>query len=247
LEPFEALTKLFSDSQHGLAASIGPQVVGLLSVLKDALPVQSDLSEGAYSSLRQFHKNRIGEIRNRVEFSEELGLATALHPTFNNLWVYSDQEFRDRVLARLRSEYYSIVPPVFSQPSVPQNIPESIDEDSSGLHRLLKHRRIHRESSFGSDNGSQVDEVERYLQLEVIDEVDPLEWWKENIVHFPHLAFLARKYLAIPASSVSSERMFSYSGNIITDRHNRLADDAISDIVFCHYANKCILSKNNSQ
>ncbi|KAF9133522.1 hypothetical protein BGW39_009596 [Mortierella sp. 14UC] len=51
---------------------------------------------------------------------------------------------------------------------------------------------------------------------------------------------LARKYLAIPATSVASERMFSISGGVCTDKSNRFSEDAVGDIVFCNYASKCL-------
>ncbi|KAF9994374.1 hypothetical protein BGZ80_007826, partial [Entomortierella chlamydospora] len=106
LELLEALTRIFSSSQHSLAASIGPQIVGLLAKLKDALPAaRYNLPEVSYTTLCQFHSNLMMELGNRVEMSEKTGLAMALHPTFNNLLVYPDQVFRDRVLAKLRSEY----------------------------------------------------------------------------------------------------------------------------------------------
>ena len=38
---------------------------------------------------------------------------------------------------------------------------------------------------------------------------DPLLWWRLNSDRFPHLAALARKHLAVPASSTPSERAFS--------------------------------------
>jgi hypothetical protein len=41
-----------------------------------------------------------------------------------------------------------------------------------------------------------------------------LLWWKDHAAHFPMLAKLTRKYLATPASSVYSERLFSEYGNI---------------------------------
>ena len=39
--------------------------------------------------------------------------------------------------------------------------------------------------------------------------IDPLAWWKMHDGQFPKIAKLARKYLAIPASSAPSERVFS--------------------------------------
>jgi hypothetical protein len=53
-------------------------------------------------------------------------------------------------------------------------------------------------------------ELEKYLMLEEEErDTDPLEWWRLNRRRYPTLAVLARRYLAIPASSASSERLFS--------------------------------------
>lgn len=38
---------------------------------------------------------------------------------------------------------------------------------------------------------------------------DPLPWWKKQERRFPLVAALARKVLAIPATSAQSERLFS--------------------------------------
>ena len=39
--------------------------------------------------------------------------------------------------------------------------------------------------------------------------IDPLAWWKMHDGQFPTIAKLARKYLAISASSAPSKRVFS--------------------------------------
>ena len=45
--------------------------------------------------------------------------------------------------------------------------------------------------------------------VDVMASLDPLEWWKMHNTQLPTIAKLARKYLAIPASSAPSERVFS--------------------------------------
>ena len=43
-----------------------------------------------------------------------------------------------------------------------------------------------------------------------------LTWWKEHAARFPYLSQLARRYLAMPATSASVERLFSVAGQIVT-------------------------------
>ena len=45
---------------------------------------------------------------------------------------------------------------------------------------------------------------------------------------------MARKYVAIPATSAASERLFSVAGNTITDKRSRLTDDNAENITFLH-------------
>ena len=42
-----------------------------------------------------------------------------------------------------------------------------------------------------------------------------LAWWKKNIDAYPILALMARDFLAIPVSTVSSESAFSCAGRIL--------------------------------
>ncbi|KAL5479771.1 hypothetical protein EMCRGX_G006663 [Ephydatia muelleri] len=60
------------------------------------------------------------------------------------------------------------------------------------------------------------DELQRYLNEPEIDHLsaDPLAWWEAHCNAYPNIAILAKKYLAVPASSAPSERVFSTSKNI---------------------------------
>ena len=61
--------------------------------------------------------------------------------------------------------------------------------------------------------------------------MNPLEYWKLHALKYPVLSFMARRYLAIPATSASIERIFSISSNIITKSRNRLEPETVRQIV----------------
>jgi len=65
-------------------------------------------------------------------------------------------------------------------------------------------------------------------------ELYPLDWWQFHQVRLPYLSRLARRTLAIPASSAATERLFSHTGNILTAKRNRLCDDISESILLCH-------------
>ena len=81
-------------------------------------------------------------------------------------------------------------------------------------------------------------EVERYLTAEVRQnsqsgEVQTLlEWWAQNEFLYPRIAVLAKKYLAVPATSVPSERVFSLAGIIVNKKRSRLSPTNIDTMIF---------------
>jgi len=78
-------------------------------------------------------------------------------------------------------------------------------------------------------------EVKQYqdaaLTKEETDE-GPLVWWKHNVVCYPVLSKLAIKYLAIPTTSVPSERSFSFAGHIVNVKRACLQPSSVNMLVF---------------
>lgn len=79
-------------------------------------------------------------------------------------------------------------------------------------------------------------QVERYVHDEVLGrKEDPCEWWfKHGTQSYPLLALLAKRYLPIPATSVSSERLFSVSGGVVTSRRLALLPEHVEQLTFLH-------------
>ena len=59
------------------------------------------------------------------------------------------------------------------------------------------------------------------------ENADILAWWKSQSETYPNLSKMARDYLAIPATSTSSERLFSSGKHLITDSRNSLCAETI--------------------
>ena len=75
------------------------------------------------------------------------------------------------------------------------------------------------------------EELRRYRSIRTLyADQDPLAWWKRHEPVFPHLAQLARIYLAIPASSASSGRI-SRAGYTMNCRRTRLRDHTFEALV----------------
>lgn len=78
-------------------------------------------------------------------------------------------------------------------------------------------------------------ELQGYLATPQIPTMEnPLQWWARNQNEFPHLTKLAYRYLAVPATSTPSERVFSLAGNTITRQRASLHPAHVDTLIFLH-------------
>ncbi|XP_026138409.1 zinc finger BED domain-containing protein 1-like [Carassius auratus] len=77
------------------------------------------------------------------------------------------------------------------------------------------------------------EQMTRYKEADLLEvKEDPLVWWKEHQYQYPLLSQLAKRYLCIPGTSVSSERVFSTAGDIITAQRSALLPEHVDQIIF---------------
>lgn len=105
-------------------------------------------------------------------------------------------------------------------------------QEDSSLDRMWRHQA----------KRSKVEETEATMYLsEDIESptTNPLDYWKLRESRFPVLASMARDYLAVPATSCPSERLFSTAGNVISASRSRLNPDTVRALL-------CLKSWSNS-
>lgn len=79
-------------------------------------------------------------------------------------------------------------------------------------------------------------EVDKYLQEGLLARSEnPLKWWKENKNVYLRLFSIMRKRLGIMATSVPCERIFSKSGQTITEKRNRLCSGKFEKMIFLNF------------
>jgi hypothetical protein len=90
------------------------------------------------------------------------------------------------------------------------------------------------------DNDTDDMELDKYLALPQLShaqdgkDTDIMEWWRVRQFDFPHLARMARQFLAIPASSAGPERLFHTAGRMHDDLKKCTGEDTLSHMLEIH-------------
>jgi hypothetical protein len=157
----------------------------------------------------------------------EAKIAGGLDPRFK---TFADEETQQLIVAtfhstfkrRFEAEQQGQAPGMTSPPSKYPKLMELMNEMSGTGRRRRARKSIEEEVEdwFGSPS----------LVLEISSH-DVCDWFAMNKVGFPRIAFMAREYLAIPATSVPSEVAFSKAGSAVEDRRSRLLDGSVREIM----------------
>jgi hypothetical protein len=143
-----------------------------------------------------------------------------------------------------QSDVALIINQIKSQCTSLLNSDESDDSINTVQANPIKKRRKSKEiTDFSqyydsSSDDSNEDEVDQYMKSKVPKDknLDILMWWRDHRLEFPKLALLCAYYLAIPASSASSEREFSVAGQTISERRTGLKPETVDSILVLHSA-----------
>lgn len=83
-------------------------------------------------------------------------------------------------------------------------------------------------------------DLEKYLQCSRCDSnTDILTWWKLHQQEYPTLSKIARDVLAIQATSVPAERLFSKAALVLRKHRNRLSDVSVRSLLCLNSWTQC--------
>jgi len=215
LKPYEEATKQISGENYVSASLILPIAFQLDKLLQKEQRKTSNHSIIA-SFLTDLNFN-LQTMKTKYEIRKPLlGKCCFLDPRFKDLKFLSNQDKED-ILRHIACE-------IEQCETSASSICQSVNPQTSIL--------------WEDYNGINVldDETLRYSQLPTIRlNEDPLIFWNNNRKHFPSLHKLARKFLCIPGSSASSERVFSCAGFVADGFRNRLTRKNVEMLVFLRY------------
>ncbi|XP_060071429.1 E3 SUMO-protein ligase ZBED1-like [Ylistrum balloti] len=230
LKPFEDATNMMSASRYATSSMIIP----VLHVLNEQM---KDVEMNDFG--KQIHAN-INARWPEYEMKLEFAIPTYLDPRFKN-YGFNDDTARDRTAKEIVQLMLDNAknPQVIETPSACESdikkqsasATESSETATTSkktvweIFKKMVDKKKQTASEHSTDNLRE--KMEHELQLFCSEELlepekSPFDWWKTNKTRYSNLAKLAQVFLSIPATSVPSERMFSKSGLIISNRRSCL-------------------------
>eukprot|EP00063_Salmo_salar_P052190 XP_014027025.1 PREDICTED: zinc finger BED domain-containing protein 4-like isoform X1 [Salmo salar] len=151
--------------------------------------------------------------------------STALDPRLKSL-SHLDPALCQRTYSHLTTEIVATEDGQATEPT------EADSEASPQNHSAMK--ELFGETFASKDTGKTfANTIKEEVASSVIPlDGDPLAWWKSNECKYPHIAMMARCYLAVPGTSDPSERVFSTAEDIVTAKRSSLSPDNVDILIF---------------
>uniref|UniRef100_G3N6T4 HAT C-terminal dimerisation domain-containing protein n=1 Tax=Gasterosteus aculeatus TaxID=69293 RepID=G3N6T4_GASAC len=234
LQAFECATVYLSGESYVTVSALPPLVKGLLKSTHtsyETTPVQA--FHGAAS--KETTARWSGEVTFTDDKQSKQIIAAALHPRFLKLKFLTPEErfsFQNKVHALALQH--------MDRNTGNQDATASAEKGSPNRRTVSVLDSLLGSDSTDSDNSEEDahnqkirNEVLMYFGEQPLSKTEsPLSWWKSNEARFPALASLAKSFLCIPATSTSSERLFSAAGNIASKKRASLTPEKVKVRVF---------------
>jgi hypothetical protein len=223
LKPFESATKIVCGESY----LTGSKVIPIVNTLRTALR-SAKLDTRTGERMKQLLLEQFCQRFDCVEQVSMLAIASILDPRFKRL------HFCDKVAcSHSVNKITRLVNNTISDNLASEIQNESIEvqrNDFWSYHEDLVNLSRTREIVHHNQN-EMPEDLRYYLNQPPIKMEDcPIKFW--SLASHSPLSKLATKYLAIIATSVPSERLFSKAGRILNEARNRLSGEHLQQLLF---------------
>ncbi|XP_070409459.1 E3 SUMO-protein ligase ZBED1-like [Nothobranchius furzeri] len=239
LQPLAKATEIMCGELHVGLSFIYPVIFNMIS---NTLCVE----ESDLAAVRTFKNTVRQQLETRFKLrSEDLTesipiVACMLDPRFKHLH-FIPQNKREEAQRHLDVLLQNGEPPAATGEAQAEDTTDAQIEPMTGKKARLEEDFVqllgpHYQSDRRSTHCSTAaEEIRDYFSTPHIPTMDnPLQWWSRNQDRFPRLAKLSKSYLAVPATSTPSERIFSLAGNTITRQRASLHPDHVDALIYLH-------------
>lgn len=222
LKPFDGLTTELSAETTVTISKILVVIQGIKHYLANLSVVSTKAI-----SLARVVTTKVQERFVNAEQNYIVQLSTYLDPRFKG------KIFSETILKQVKDRLTKLISEIIQRETSTLNIPEEeiAEETPDSFWSFFDIQNPIRATN--SPTALAIIELRQYSEEAIIPRKDdPLKWWQSRQLIYPHLAIIAKRILAIPASSVSSERIFYKTGLILSERRNRIKPKNLKKIVF---------------
>ena len=224
MKPIVQITKVIGAEKWLMLSAVRPLLHKLTCKHLVSAPSDSRLKKTLKNAVLTNLKSRYTD----PDVADLIDKACFLDPRFKTLSFLPESD-RKRVIAAVEEEAKCFFVPT---PESTEQEPPQKRKKKCGLMSLLEDIVCDSASTPAHDLQQVAStEIQIYLCIDCDPDQKSLLWWKDYHSQFPLLSKMTRKYLCIPATSVSSERAFS-TGHIVNAKRACLLPENVNMLVF---------------
>lgn len=230
LKPFKSWTDRIEADKEVTIHQVWPTLIQMKNHLEVAMDVDPEIEEDEdfkmIEGMKVLGRTYISSIRSDIELTDNHRIGVVLNPQMKKLRKMSTIErdsvyvLIDKYIRNSTTEEAQPKPAVGSQKQR-RKMTDSLDEFMDESDEDTTEESVYSK------------EFTTYLNDHVKVETDfnLRDWWFVNRERYPSLFKLFLRVSSVPASSAPSERTFSTSGAIITDRRSALLPKSVENIM----------------
>lgn len=225
---FEEFARFVSSPRPQISFSLGVYW-GLFDLLQEASyregnfrDCPDDIAEATKAGMLKFHKYYSFMDESNTYYTAAILDPRCKHKKLEKKLDKADYELIvGDIRSRLHAQYghLSAINMKLATPSMKQNADSSVDMTCCSIES-----RMTQAMEEEQNNTPQTSDIDRYFDSDVIEEIHGgagtdedwlLNWWYYHTAEYPCMAAAARDFLAIPATKVAVERLFSGGRDVL--------------------------------